>query len=154
MFDIRKIANELVMEEKVTDILKCNDVSSRYGIILNEGDAKELIAIRQETIKDVGLIEFRSSIVEEVILAFCDNQFITKYDYLEVLSQLVEIFYYYRMEVNELMSDEDIIKYMKLAFEGPCQGSLDYLSDHQLWKLLDDFSDNKDIFEELEYDND
>lgn len=154
MFDIRKIANELVMEEKVTDILKCNDVSSRYGIILNESDAKELIAIRQETIKDVGLIEFRSSIVEEVILAFCDSQFITKYDYLEVLSQLVEIFYYYRMEVNELMSDEDIIKYMKLAFEGPCQGSLDYLSDHQLWKLLDDFSDNKDIFEELEYDND
>lgn len=154
MFDIRKIDNELVMEEKVTDILKCNDVSSRYGIKLNESDAKELIAIRQETIKDVGLIEFRSSIVEEVILAFCDSQFITKYDYLEVLSQLVEIFYYYRLEVNELMSDEDIIKYMKLAFEGPCQGSLDYLSDHQLWKLLDDFSDNKDIFEELEYDND
>nr|WP_233524298.1 DUF6323 family protein [Thomasclavelia ramosa] len=29
------------------------------------------------------------------MLAFCDSQFIAKYDYLEMLSQLIEIFYYY-----------------------------------------------------------
>lgn len=154
MFDISKIDYELMWEEKVTEILKCNDVSSRYGITLNESDAKELIVVRQETMRDVGLIEFRSSIVEEVILAFCNSQFITKYDYLDILSQLVEIFYYYRSEVDELLSDEDIIKYLRLSFEGPCQGSLDYLSDHQLSKLLDDLADNKDIFEELKYGND
>ena len=49
------------------------------------------------------------------------------------------------------MSDEDIIKYMRLAFEGTCQGSLDCLSDHQLNKLLDDLSNNIDIFEGLDY---
>ncbi|WP_455682618.1 DUF6323 family protein [Thomasclavelia sp.] len=151
MFDINKINYELRIQKEVTEILKCNDVSCRYGIILKESDAKELIIVRQETIKDVGLIEFKSTIVEEIVLAFCDSQFITKYDYLDVLSQLVEIFYYYRKELDELISDEDIIKYMQLAFEGPCQGSLEQLSDYQLDKLLDDISANRDIFEELAY---
>lgn len=151
MFDINKVNYEMMIQKEVTGILKCNDVSSRYGIILKESDARELVAVRQEIVNEVGLIEFKSIIVEAIVLAFCDSQFITKYDYLDMLSQLVEIFYYYRTEVDELMSDEDIIKYMRLAFEGTCQGSLDWLSDHQLNKLLDDLCNNKDIFEELDY---
>lgn len=154
MFDINKVNYEMMIQKEVTGILKCNDVSSRYGIVLKESDARELVAVRLKVVNEVGLIEFKSIIVEAIVLAFCDSQFITKYDYLDVLSQLVEIFYYYRKELDELMSDEDIIKYMQLAFEGPCQGSLEQLSDYQLDKLLDDLSANRDIFEELAYAND
>ena len=51
------------------------------------------------------------------------------------------------------MSDEDIVKYMRLSFEDPCQVSLEWLGDNQLNKLLNDLSKHKDIFEELECDD-
>jgi len=51
--------------------------------------------VRIATIIDKGLLEFKSTIIKDFILAFCDSQFIAKYDYLEMLSQLIEIFYYY-----------------------------------------------------------
>ncbi|MFR2722923.1 MAG: DUF6323 family protein [Thomasclavelia ramosa] len=51
--------------------------------------------MRIATIIDKGLLEFKSTIIKDFILAFCDSQFIAKYGYLEMLSQLIEIFYYY-----------------------------------------------------------
>lgn len=37
--------------KKVESILKCNEVSSCYGIILNGSDTKELIEVRQSKYK-------------------------------------------------------------------------------------------------------
>ena len=61
--------------------------------------------MRIATIIDKGLLEFKSTIIKDFILAFCDSQFIAKYDYLEMLSQLIEIFYYYWSKVDEGVSD-------------------------------------------------
>ena len=152
MFDLKKYSNTLQIK-KINQIIKCNEITSNYGIILSEDDAKQLTTIQQNTLQEVGLIEFDSHIIEYIIITFCDSSFINKYDYLDTISRLVEIFYYYRQEVNELISDEDIIKYLYLAYEGITQGSLDYLGDQQLSKLIDDLNNHLDIFDELEYGN-
>ena len=44
--------------------------------------------MRIATIIDKGLLEFKSTIIKDFILAFCDSQFIAKYDYLEMLSDM------------------------------------------------------------------
>jgi hypothetical protein len=54
------------------------------------------------------------------------------HNYAETLHELIEMFYYYKNETLDLMSDEDLIKFMKGSFDGKCQGSLELLSGREL----------------------
>ena len=56
-------------------------------------------------------------------------------NYEKTLHELIEIFYYYKNETLDLMNDEDLIKYMKKAFNGVCKGSLELLSGRELYNL-------------------
>ena len=66
MFDINKVNYEMMLQKEVTEILKCNDVSNRYGIVLKESDARELVVVRQEVVNEGGLIEFKSRGCNEI----------------------------------------------------------------------------------------
>lgn len=99
MFDVTKMGYDLI-GERINQILKCNEVSEKYKIVLKEEEVRELIVLQQDVLRDVGLIEFDGLIIEEIIYDFCDSLFINKYDYLDVFCHLLEIFYYYRSEVS------------------------------------------------------
>ena len=45
------------------------------------------------------------------------------------------IFYYYKNETNDLMSDDELIKFMKISYDSICQGSLELLSGRELNNL-------------------
>lgn len=55
--------------------------------------------------------------------------------YTATLHERIEIFYYYKSEMVDLISDDDLIKFMKSSFDGICQGSLDLLSGRELYRL-------------------
>ena len=42
------------------------------------------------------------------------------------------MFYYYKNETFDLISDDDLIKFMKSSFDGICKGSLELLSGLEL----------------------
>ena len=151
MLEILKIMNELSFENKISKILTCNEVSSCYGVILKREDVEAILQTQKIVLYEVGRLEFEGTIIEQIIYAFCDSLFITKYEYVEIIHRLVEIFYCYKAEIDEEMMDEEIIEYMKRSFDGPCQGSFDWLEDHQLTHLLESLEENKDIYEDEEY---
>jgi hypothetical protein len=84
---------------------------------------------------DTGRVEFGGGIVDKVILMFCDSPYISMHNYEETLHELIEIFYYYKNEALDLIGDDELIKYMKTAFNGICQGSLDLLAGRELYNL-------------------
>lgn len=153
MNHINIFKNNLITQEKVNAIMSCNLVSERHGLVLTEEEVKELLNTQVVVLEEVGRMEFTNTIIEQIITMFCDSQFINKGEYTAILNELVEIFYYYREATDEILSDEEIIKYMYASFEGPCQGSLSWLGDNQLNTLMNALADNKDIFEELTYGN-
>lgn len=53
------------------------------------------------------------------------------YNYVETLHELIEIFYFYKNETLDLISDDELIKFMKNSFDGKCQGSLELLSGRE-----------------------
>jgi hypothetical protein len=57
------------------------------------------------------------------------------HNYTRTIHELLEIFYYYKNETLDIVSDDDLIKYMKTAFDGICQGSLDLLKGRELARL-------------------
>ncbi|MFV0394317.1 MAG: DUF6323 family protein [Coprobacillaceae bacterium] len=151
MFDLEKMNFTITLKERVDSILACNKVLERYDLVLTEDDARNLLEKQYVTLKDVGRIELQGKIIEELISTFSDSQFFTKYDFANQIQELLEIFYYYKEATDEILSDEDIIKYLYLSFEGSCQGSLSWLGDNQLNELLDALNNGEDIFEGVKY---
>ncbi len=139
---------ELVNKRKeleISSILKCNEYTSKYGLVLNQNDIANIIESRKETLKDTGRIELRGNIIEKLIKEFCDSQYIIQDNYSETLYELIDIFYNYKNETMDLITDDELIDFMKRAFNGVCEGDLGYLSTTILYKAKENLLNGKPL---------
>lgn len=119
-----EIANKR-MEEK---ILSCNEVSKKYGLSLSPAQAAIFAKNINEILNKAGRIEFGEGIADRIILAFCDSPYILSENYEDFLRELADLFYHFKNETHELVSDAELISFMKSEFDGECAGSMDLLS--------------------------
>ncbi|MEN2777371.1 DUF6323 family protein [Acetivibrio clariflavus] len=133
--EIMNIFSSLVQKQAVDEILKCNDYTFRFGLALSYQNAIELIEMRTMSLKRYGRVEFGGGVINKIIKEFCDSPYISKHNYVETLHELIDIFYFYKNETLDLMSDDELIKFMKNSFDGKCQGSLELLSGRELDKM-------------------
>ena len=139
---------EIVNKRKQTEIAnikKCNEYTNKYGLILSENQISNLLERRKETLKETGRIEFREGIVDKLIKEFCDSPYINKENYAETLYELIEIFYEYKNETMDLMTDDELISFMKKSFDGICQGDLEYLSGTVIYRMRENLLSGKPI---------
>ena len=59
-------------------------------------------------------IEFGKNILEKLIFAFCDSDFIYQENYRETLIRLQNIFYLYKNESMDELTDEELINIMRI----------------------------------------
>lgn len=115
-------------EQKEKELLTvCNAKTERFGLILSEQDKHELILYRNESLKKHKRVEFGNGILDKLIYAFCDSGFIDQNNYLEMLEKLQDIFYEYKNETQDQMTDDELIHFMREQFEEVCFGDLAYL---------------------------
>ncbi|MDR1687745.1 MAG: DUF6323 family protein [Clostridiales bacterium] len=134
-FELISFTSGLIEGQAVSEVIKCNVYTERFGLRLTQAQAAELVETRSLSLRDNGRIEFGGGVIDKIIKAFCDSPFISAYDYAETLHELIEIFYIYKNETHDLIGDDDLIKFMKTSFDGVCQGSLDLLSGRELYRL-------------------
>lgn len=128
--------NSLIIQKQATyEIEQCNNFTADYGLVLTHVQAVELIETRTYALNANGRIEFGGGVIDKIIKEFCDSPYISMHNYAETLHDLIEMFYYYKNESLELISDDDLIKFMKDKFDGVCQGSLELLSGRELAKM-------------------
>lgn len=116
-------------ETSLLQIVSCNEYTKKFGIVINQEDALQLMEERKEVLQENGRIEFGESILPKLIYAFCDSPYLYQDNYMEMISRLQEIFYLYKNESLDEVSDDELIELMKDYFDGDCQGSLDYLEE-------------------------
>lgn len=104
-----------------------NQYTEKFGLVLSEKDTELLLVEKNNTLKDEQRVEFGQSILPQIIYAFCDSSFISQNNYVETLIRLQEIFYLYKNEMQDKISDDELIHFMKEQFEAVCYGDLDYL---------------------------
>ena len=125
-----------LLDKKVfNDIIQCNEITREYGLKLSEKDVKEIIDTRNIALQKSGRIEFNGQIINKIITAFCDSPYISQYNYGETINELVEIFYNYKNETLDYISDDELIEIMKENFDNYCQGSLEILEGRVLYKI-------------------
>ncbi len=112
----------------VKELQTCNEKTMGYGLYLSEGQIQSLVEGRFKALEDYGRIELGGGIIEKLITAFCDSPYITRQNYEESLQKLQELFYYFKNETNDSVTDDDLIDCMKRCFDGRAQGSLEFLS--------------------------
>ena len=137
MFDLKTLSNidNLLInnqETTVNEIVELNKTTEKYGLILTKEQAIDLVNNRNIILKEIGRIEIGGGILEKLIYEFCDSSYIYKDEYLDILEELTNIFYEYRCEFDEKLTDEQIIKYMKNKFDNSCNGSLELLKYKEL----------------------
>ena len=144
----------------VTDIVACNEETSRYGLMLTQEQAKELIETRNQALADNGRIEFGVGILNKIISGFCDSPYLIQKDYAETLHALVEAFYYFKNESQDELGDDELILLMKDFYDNTCHGSLELLVGRELEKLAHNIRygineyDNLNADDEEPYDED
>lgn len=134
-FALSLLHSDLVEKQAVHEIMKCNDLTAQFGLALTESQALFLVETRSLALKRTGRIEFGGGVIDRIINAFCNSPYLSMHNYEETLHELLEVFYHYKNETLDLMDDDDLIKFMKAAFDGVCQGSLDLLAGRELYRL-------------------
>lgn len=120
---------------EVANIKKCNEFTNKYGLTLSDTQIESLMEKRIDILKNTGRIEFRTGIIDKIIKEFCDSPYINQENYVLTLYNLLDIFYEYKNETMDLVTDDELIKFMKTAFNGVCKGDTEYLSGTIMYEM-------------------
>ena len=112
---------------QLSGILNTNQYTQKYGLALSRKDAQELMERRKQTLRETRRVEFGKGILPRIIYEFCDSDYISQSDYAKTLARLQEIFFHYKNEMMDEISDDELLHFMKEQFETICEGDLDYL---------------------------
>lgn len=113
-------------------VMSCNQYTQQFGLSLTKEDALILVKDRKDTLKEHQRVEFGEGILPKLIFTFCDSPYIYQENYVDTIGKLQDIFYLYKNESLDELTDDELVDYMKKSFEGECQGSLEYLEDTAL----------------------
>lgn len=108
-------------------VQETNQYTMQFGLSLSNEDSEILLAEKNNILKVERRVEFGQSILPQIIYVFCDSAYISQTNYTETLIRLQEIFYMYKNEMQDEITDEELLNFMKEQFETVCYGDLDYL---------------------------
>lgn len=131
-FKLVTIGSAITERQTADKILSCNKETEKYGLVLNEQQALALAYTRTCSLKESKRIDLNGSVVDKLILTFCDSPYLTKNNYEAVLHELIGMFYDLKNNTLDTVSDSGVIEFMKNAFNGRCGGSLELLWDEAL----------------------
>lgn len=137
---------DLINDDEKNEILKIKECN-KYGLMLNEKQIYNLLEKKRDVLKSTGRIEFRNGVVEKIIKEFCDSPYINQDDYERILNELIEVFYEYKNQTLDMVTDDDLIKFMRRAFDGICNGDIEYLSGTIMYKMKNEILKGKRINE-------
>src|SRR5574344_1544124 len=117
--------NELILNE----VMELNNVIKRHKLVITKQAATELINNRNNNLKERGLLEINSENLKNLILEFSVSEYITQPEYVYILEEVTNIFYDFRQQLPNRISDENIIKTLIDKFENRYFGSYKSLRD-------------------------
>ena len=106
----------------VRDLELCNRATAEYGLALTN---RQMLALADR-------VEFGEGVLKKLVFAFRDSPYLDQAHYEETLTELQDIFYFYKNESGERLSDDELIAHMRGAYNGWCRGSLEALAGTEL----------------------
>lgn len=124
-------------EEEIGRLIATNKKTEGFGLALSYEEARELVVSRNDSLVSSKRVEFGDSILNKLIFQFCDSQYINQDNYLQTLTELQDIFFQFKNEAEDNLTDDELITFMKEQFEEVCTGDTDYLAGTCLEKFAE-----------------
>ena len=121
-------------EKSSKKLIKLNNESINYGLVLSEKDVKNIMKHTNETLTKIGRIETSTSSLEKIIEIVYSSPYTDKENYVENINDMQEIFYYFKSEVLDLISDDEVIEILEKTYEDK-KGEM-----FQIQGAIDDFA--------------
>lgn len=122
---------------QLAKVVETNKKTERFGLVLSQQDAQLILDERKKALQTQRRVEFGESIVPKIIYEFCDSEYMTQDNYVSTVIRLQEIFYLYKNEMMDEISDDELLHLMRQQYDKLCFGDLDYLQS----TCLADFAD-------------
>lgn len=68
---------------EIVNIKRCNEITSKYGLVLSDNQISNILERRKEILKEKGRVELREGIIDKLIKEFCDSPYINQENYAE-----------------------------------------------------------------------
>lgn len=117
----------LQQQNQLEQLVKTNQSTERFGLTLTEQDARLILQERNAALKEQRRAEFGESITAKIIYEFCDSDYISQDNYVDTIIRLQEIFYLYKNETHDEVTDDELLHLMREQFEQICFGDTEYL---------------------------
>ncbi len=118
---------EMSYQTLMAQVMETNHYTQKYGLALRKEDAALLAKERADVLKKERRVEFGQGILPKIIYTFCDSAYLYQDNYCESLIRLQEIFYSYKNEMLDEITDDELLEFMKEQFENVCFGDFGYL---------------------------
>lgn len=125
--DQKNWMEEMAKQALTAQVLETNQYTQKYGLVLGKEDAAFLAEVRADVLREEKRVEFGQSILSKIIYAFCDSSYIYQDNYCESMVRLQEIFFQYKNEMLDEITDDELLEFMREQFENVCRGDFDYL---------------------------
>ncbi len=117
----------LQRQKQFDSIIETNQTTKPFGLTISEQEAKLILEEKNHTLQEQGRIEFGTGIIPKIIYVFCDSDFVDAENYVDTIIRLQEIFYMYKNEMEDEISDDELLHFMREQFDNICFGDLEYL---------------------------
>jgi len=112
----------------IRELTACNRMSERYGLTLAQEQMRALVQRRTEALRNTGRVEFGEGILRSLIYTFCDSPDLRPEDYEVTLAELQDLFYWFKNETQDRLSDDELLHAMRVVFDR-AHGALERLVD-------------------------
>jgi hypothetical protein len=120
-------ARALPLAQTLRELERYAPAAERFGLTLSAEQRERLARCRTEALQKTGRVEFGEGVLGKLILAFCDSPNLVSSEYEETLAELQELFYSFKNECRDQVTDDELILAMRLFYDR-FGGSLDALA--------------------------
>jgi len=121
------LINTKLMEPQINEILKTNEESQKYGLMLTVKEVKEIIEVRNQVLQSYGRVELGIDVIKKLIQNFYTSSFISQENYESTINELQEIFYFMKNETEDKIGDDELVYMIKDFYNSYCEGSIELL---------------------------
>ena len=115
--NILKLTMKDLQQETTKKIIKLNDESINYGLILKEKDIEEIMKNTNETLKRIGRIETSTNTLEKIIELVYSSPYTDNDNYIDNIHDMQAVFYYLKSQVLDLLSDDEVIDILREVYD-------------------------------------
>ena len=114
-------------QNQLSKVIETNQYTEQFGLTLSQQDAQLILDNRKNELKVQRRVEFGEGIATKIIHEFCDSDYIDQNNYVDTIIRLQEIFYLYKNEMNDEITDDELLHLMREQYEKLCFGDLEFL---------------------------